>query len=44
MPTHEPKSSRKNVTLDTLIAELNLEEIQGNCLELAVEIDPRRCH
>jgi sucrose-6-phosphate hydrolase SacC (GH32 family) len=30
---------RKNITLGT-DGELNLEEIQGNCLELAVEIDP----
>ncbi|MXY27933.1 hypothetical protein F4Y59_07225, partial [Candidatus Poribacteria bacterium] len=30
----------KNITLNTDEA-LNLEEIQGNCLELAVEIDPK---
>ena len=33
-----PKS-RENITLNA-DEDMNLEEIQGNCLELAVEIDP----
>ena len=39
MPTDETQRRMKIITLNT-DDELNLEEVQGNCLELAVEIDP----
>ena len=39
MPTDEPERTRENITLGA-DDELNLEEVQGNCLELAVEIEP----